>query len=385
MKTRKKTAIITVNYNGGEMTCDTVRSLIKETTGSYHLIMVDNGSTDGVAAKLKQEFPQIIVLENPENLGFGGGNNTGIEYALAKGYEYICLVNNDIFFTPNWLEGLEAFLDNDSSRKIGAVNPLILFSHDYYLVPMEISHLMVFFYSQMEKRLMLNNLHAFINSNRRFPHNYKENIGGKDFIRPQSRKFKMVFPANESQNNFEFQVYDPFYSGFNINSGDKVIHSGAFIEPFLRKLRAKLMPFAYTSAKTVRIKVSEFVAANGLKPQKLINSFGGVQIKGHLPIDNLYTQELRHTPENPKEVDYFHAATVLIRADVFSKIGLFDRDYFMYYEDADLSMRVRKAGYQIWATPESHILHREGGTSSEKTTGFMTHSRQIYSSRWLNE
>lgn len=56
-------------------------------------------------------------------------------------------------------------------------------------------------------------------------------------------------------------------------------------------------------------------------------------------------------------------ACVLIRDEVFQKIGLLDEGYFMYYEDVEFCSRTHKAGWEILSTPDSTVIHLEGGSS----------------------
>jgi GT2 family glycosyltransferase len=57
--------------------------------------------------------------------------------------------------------------------------------------------------------------------------------------------------------------------------------------------------------------------------------------------------------------DYLSGCAMLIKKDVFKKIGLFDERFFLYYEDADLSLRARKAGFDLIVNPKSPIQHSE--------------------------
>ena len=57
--------------------------------------------------------------------------------------------------------------------------------------------------------------------------------------------------------------------------------------------------------------------------------------------------------------DYISGCAMLIRKEVFKKIGLLDEDYFLYYEDADFSARAKKAGYKLLVSPKSRIVHLE--------------------------
>lgn len=91
---------IILNWNGKN---DTLHCLRSFPSGS-EVIVVDNGSSDGSVAAIRAEFPTVTVLETGENLGFAGGNNVGIEYALKQGADWIFLLNNDTVVDPHIFE-----------------------------------------------------------------------------------------------------------------------------------------------------------------------------------------------------------------------------------------------------------------------------------------
>lgn len=109
-------AVVIVNYNGYKDTEECLASLRKVKTPNMYVTIVDNGSTDDSANKLKEfvaeEKEHLICVE--ENLGFSGGNNIGIRYAIDKGAEYICLLNNDTVVDPNFLDKMLDETDNNS-------------------------------------------------------------------------------------------------------------------------------------------------------------------------------------------------------------------------------------------------------------------------------
>lgn len=125
----KKTAIITLTYN--QLECATkpfLNSLYKFTDKDlFDFYIVDNGSTDDTVTYLKnfqKENNNISIICNKENEGYSKGNNIGIKQALEQeNYEYICLLNNDILFTENWLTDLVKTFDAEKS--VGLVSPRI--------------------------------------------------------------------------------------------------------------------------------------------------------------------------------------------------------------------------------------------------------------------
>ena len=90
-----KVAIIILNWNGLKDTIECLESVKKIDYPNYEIIVVDNASVDGSPEKLKELFPDITLIRNKENLGYAGGNNVGIRYALKNNAEYIFVLNND--------------------------------------------------------------------------------------------------------------------------------------------------------------------------------------------------------------------------------------------------------------------------------------------------
>jgi len=120
--------IIIVNWNSYEVTSACLTSLRDCTYSSFEVIVVDNGSNDRSGDQLKQDYPEVTLLKNSENLGFTGGNNRGIEYALESQKELIMLLNNDTIVTPGFMDPLIDTLRTDSG--IGAIQPKIMFNQE---------------------------------------------------------------------------------------------------------------------------------------------------------------------------------------------------------------------------------------------------------------
>ena len=107
------------------MTSECIRSVLAMSAGNFEIIVVDNGSSDGSAQMLPQEFPQITVLSQETNLGFAAGCNVGVRYAVAKGVEYVLLLNNDTLVAPDFVSEMLAVIETDP--RIAAVCPKIYF------------------------------------------------------------------------------------------------------------------------------------------------------------------------------------------------------------------------------------------------------------------
>jgi GT2 family glycosyltransferase len=120
-------AIILVNWNGFAYTKACLVSLEKVKNPAFQVVVVDNASKEPEGEQLKALFPQVHLIANAENLGFTGGNNVGIRYALAQGFDQVLLLNNDTLVDSDFLTPLQACLQKPG---YGVAQPLICFAQD---------------------------------------------------------------------------------------------------------------------------------------------------------------------------------------------------------------------------------------------------------------
>jgi hypothetical protein len=122
----KRLTVIVLNWNGFGDTAALLPTLERcrvPEGWTAQVLVVDNGSTDGSAARLRAAFPEVEVLALPENRMFAGGNNAGLERALGRGDDAIMLLNNDTEADPGLYEKLLLALEQDP--RAGAAAPLI--------------------------------------------------------------------------------------------------------------------------------------------------------------------------------------------------------------------------------------------------------------------
>jgi GT2 family glycosyltransferase len=120
-----KVHVIVLNWNGWTDTSSCLSSLEHLNYPNYQVIVVDNGSTDDSASRLRRQFPALELIETGKNLGFAGGCNVGIRRALDQGADFIWLLNNDTTVDPG---ALQALVDNARENpRIGAVGSAIYF------------------------------------------------------------------------------------------------------------------------------------------------------------------------------------------------------------------------------------------------------------------
>lgn len=252
-----KVSLVILNWNGIDDTLECLDSVEKLNTDDFELniIVVDNGSTDDSLEKLSK-VKGINLVVNKENLGFAAGNNTGINYALKNGADYIVIINNDVILEKNSISELvEMMKDNP---KIGAISPKIYFAKGF-----------------------------------EYKKGYKRSDLGKVI----------------------------WYAG------------------------------------------------------------------GKLDWDNVYGKTYgvdevdKGQYEEARETDFATGTCVILSRDAIEKVGMFDARYYMYYEDTDLSQRIKKVGYKVMFNPKSIIWHKVAqgsGIGSTLNDYFISRNRMLF-------
>lgn len=117
---------LVLTYGGQEeITAACIDSLLAADHPALRILLIDNDSFDGSGARLRDRYPQIAYLNTGGNLGYAGGNNRGIAFALERGADYLLVINNDTVIEPSCITRLVEVAE--SRNDIGAVAPKILY------------------------------------------------------------------------------------------------------------------------------------------------------------------------------------------------------------------------------------------------------------------
>jgi hypothetical protein len=119
-------AAVIVNWNGGADNLACIDSLLAQGPDLGLIVLVDNASSDGSCERVAQRFPQVRIVRNATNLGFGAGSNAGAELALGAGAQTVLFVNNDATLLPGTLRTLLEALERLPSA--GLVAPRVLYA-----------------------------------------------------------------------------------------------------------------------------------------------------------------------------------------------------------------------------------------------------------------
>ena len=119
-----KVSIIIPHFNGEEILTECLDNLKNATYPDIEIIVVNNASTDSSTDFIRDEYPNINLIENDQNLGYAGGCNQGSEQAQGK---YLIFLNNDTIQEPGWIEPLVSIMER--KPQVAAIQPKIL---NYY-------------------------------------------------------------------------------------------------------------------------------------------------------------------------------------------------------------------------------------------------------------
>ena len=114
---------IIVSYNGMTWLPQCLAAL-HESKEPIDVCVVDNCSTDSTVEFVKNDHPSVILITQGQNLGFGGANNVGLSYALQHHYEFVFLLNQDVYVNKNTIGNLIALSRNNP--QFGILSPVHL-------------------------------------------------------------------------------------------------------------------------------------------------------------------------------------------------------------------------------------------------------------------
>jgi GT2 family glycosyltransferase len=108
-------------HNRREFTRNCLLSLRQQTFRDFATVLVDDGSLDGTAGMLREEFPEVVVIPGDGNLWWSRATNTGVRYALENGAHYVLTLNNDTIAPLDFIEKLISASEQKPNALIGAL------------------------------------------------------------------------------------------------------------------------------------------------------------------------------------------------------------------------------------------------------------------------
>jgi GT2 family glycosyltransferase len=385
--TRPLVTVIVVNWNGETLLPDCLDALAKQDLpeGQMQVWVVDNASTDGSVTLLERDYPWVRLLRNGRNDGFAGGNNLALREARTP---YVALLNSDARPATDWVRNLIAPLQEADSReadsqeadrqgggrrtgaeqatrRMGATTSKLLFLPKFVPVQIDTEG---FVPGGLDPRSLGVRI-------------YTVTVDGRDVT--EEILWDRVAYGPEGTGKARFRWVRP--------SGDLLVplepDGRATLRVTLTLAAERAKPVTITwpgggsatveampepGAVDVEIPVTPTLLSDGGLID-VLNNTGGIVFSDGYGADRAYQEVDTGQFEAAEDVFGVCGAACAFRAEALAATGVFDDDFFMYYEDTDLSWRLRALGWDIRYEPGAVVRHIHAASSTEWSPLFTFH------------
>jgi GT2 family glycosyltransferase len=341
-------SVVVVNYNGGELTMNCLRSVLatRWPAPQLRVVLVDNASSDDVVARVRAELPVVQVLERAENGGFGAGCNDGIRASDAA--DFVALVNNDATVAPEWLAPLVDALEAD--RAVGAACPKILFAGRYVDVEVRSETARRGRGDQRDLGVLVAG--ARVDGVDVWPR--VQLVDGTWGVEPGDgdggqwtsavAHLRVPAPDEGCTSTLSLCLSADGPREVELRSGDDVIRHRVTAEPRWYELP------------TSQVGID------------VVNNVGTDLSPDDFAVDRGFQEADDGRFDTPVDVFAWCGAAVLLRHDYLRDVGLFDEGLFLYYEDLELAWRGASRGWRYRYVPASVVRHVHSASSGREST-----------------
>ncbi|WP_322760808.1 glycosyltransferase family 2 protein [Frankia sp. Cr2] len=375
--------VVIVNWNGAHLLPACLDAIAKQVSDfTFETWVVDNASMDSSRTLLAERYPWVRMVPSEVNLGFAGGNNLALRMVTTP---YAVLLNNDAVPEPDWLANLLAPFAADRSggeqpsavtgrpsaitEKLGAVTGKVVFlprflrlrlstttftpgAHDSRALGVRISSVTVND-REILHEVLWEKLTFGAEGGSSAPFFWTRGDGELAVPVPEGGPVTIGFTWSGEAPKSVTLSWDAIANsdaGGDTGGGSSTLAAGA--EP-----------------STVELTVPDGVAR-----VDVINNVGGIVLRDGYGADRGYQQI--DTGQFAGSEDVFTACGngMAIRTALGRELGWFDDDFFLYYEDTDLSWRIRSHGYTIRYVPTAVLRHVHSASSVEWSPLFVFHT-----------
>jgi GT2 family glycosyltransferase len=353
--------VVIVNYNGAHLLPACLAGLRRQDCppGTFDIVVVDNASVDGSVDLLARDYPDVRVIASPTNTGFAGGNNLALRSVRTP---FVALLNTDAVPEPDWLRNLLAAFRGAGGDRIAAVTGKVVFLPRFLRLRWRTSG---FSPGPHDSRELGARIH-------------RVEVDGADVTENVLWERLTYGPEGSGPGRFRWsrptgELLVP------IPGAESLALSGAVKITFLAAAeRDKPLEIAGEAAAvtgTVGPSPGELVleVPEGTPLVDVVNNVGGIVLRAGYGADRGFQEVDVGQYEQPVEVFTACGNGMAMRTAAGSEAGWFDDDFFLYYEDTDLSWRLRARGGSIWYQPSAVLRHVHSASSTEWSPLWMFH------------
>lgn len=334
--------VVLLDFNGGRTIVEAVEAVSKTEwpTDRLEIVCVDNGSTDGSLEEIERTFPTVVTIRNGHNLGFPGNN---VAMTDLEGVDYLALVNSDALVRPTWLAPLVECAESDLS--IGSVCPKILLADQFVELRIALKGVE----GRSTNAAVLRGVS--VNGENVFSRSHVANGGGR---------------SSDRDGIFEW-ISDGSVLRVPVIS-DVTRISTVDVEVEVESLANCVFSLDGTEGNQRAVTAGErFVLAVSVaqKPVDVLNNVGSWLDESWVGHERGLYEVDRGQYDTSGDVGTWCGAAVLLRAAQLADVGVFEENFFLYYEDTDLAVRGRGRGWRIVLEPASIVRHIHSASTVE--------------------
>jgi GT2 family glycosyltransferase len=345
--------LVVLNYNGGALTVRCVEHLLAMDWPAEQLqvVVVDNASTDGSIEEIEARFSQVEVRRNDHNGGFPANN---LALRDLDGIRYVGLVNNDAFVEPDYLTELVATLDDEPTA--GAASAKLLLEPRFVEVSITSPTFVPGLGDTRELGVMVRRVL----------------VAGRDVTADCHFGVGGWGVEQDRDGSFQWTAHEALLR-IPVPAGADALEC-AVVE--LEAERTKDVLVEGGSGQLVVVvgrRRASFEVPIGGRPVDVVNNVGSVVFSDGAGADRGWLQRDDGQFDDPTDVFAWCGGAVLFRPSYLKDVGLFDEDFFLYYEDTDLSWRGRGRGWRYLTAPTAVARHVHAASSQEGSAVFVHH------------
>jgi GT2 family glycosyltransferase len=348
--------VVVVNYNGAHLLPPCLEGLRRQDlpAGTFETVVVDNASRDGSLDLLARDFPEVRVIASPVNTGFAGGNNLALRTVSTP---YVVLLNNDAVPEPDWLRNLLAPFEAAGAERVGVVTGKVVFAPRF-----------------LPLRLCTEGFDPG-------PHDPRElgvrlvaiEVDGRDVTEKVLWEKLAYGPEGTGAGRFRWtRPEGTFLVPVQESPGDPASDLAGSVKLTFRWIAERDKPVTITGdgvslTATAAEAGSEAVLAvpEGTPLVDVVNNAGGIVLVNGYGADRGFQEPDTGQYDRPVEVFNACGNGMAMRTAAGREVGWFDDDFFLYYEDTDLSWRLRADGWSIRYEPSAVLRHLHSASSTE--------------------